>query len=147
VAIFGNLRVMDSAVYFDNQASSMAIEVCDKSINHLLPTEMQIIQFVPTHFLPKHHLHRRHFPPHPPRDLVLLRIVQPPYHPRFIHSFYLTPGPFRSSAWEGVTHCDIKAFPIMPQSQEGSLPFLAGRGWELGSFYSFLVLVAPMFIS
>ena len=44
----------------------------------------------------------------------------------------LTPGPFRSSAWEGVTHRDAVVVAKRPDLAKTPLPFLAGRGRGLG---------------
>jgi hypothetical protein len=44
LGIIVGLIIVDVAVYFDNETGTMAVEVHDESVNHLLATEVQPVE-------------------------------------------------------------------------------------------------------
>jgi len=54
------LLLVDRAVYFDHQRSSVAVEVDDEAINDLLPAEMKVEKASSAHLLPEDPLSSGH---------------------------------------------------------------------------------------
>jgi hypothetical protein len=71
--VIAGLLLMDAAIYFNDEAGGMTIEIRNKTIDHLLPPKMQS----PTSVTPQSRLQNalclRHFTTHCFRDTLILK--------------------------------------------------------------------------
>lgn len=72
LGIVYDLRIMHTAVHFDDQPDGVAIEIDDEAIDDLLATEMESMQPARTDVIPQSRLGRCHRVPQLPRPLALL---------------------------------------------------------------------------
>ena len=81
------LKLMDTAIHFNNQGVLMTIKISHISIDNLLSAKMQPIQFIRSHFLPKNAFGRCHIPTHLLRPFMhLIRNRLTSYNILYWHS-------------------------------------------------------------